>query len=97
MREVDPDERGTIERVVDELVFELRRRLGGPFTAAELADLYEREGTDWAFQIAMRVAPATPAAWDMTTVLNAAFAVYVRSASDYAGGRRIEAEGRDQN
>ncbi len=97
MREADAGDRASIERVVEELVFELRRRLGGPFTAAELADLYVREGTDWAFQIAMRVAPATPAAWDMTTVLNAAFAVYVRSASDYAGGRRIVEDRGDQN
>jgi hypothetical protein len=89
LRETDLSERPTLERVVDELVFELRRRLGGSFTAAELAELYEREGTDWAFQTAVRVAPTTPAAWDMATVLNAAYAVYVRNASDYAGGRRI--------
>jgi hypothetical protein len=92
LREADPSERPTLERVVDELVVELRRRLGGSFTAAELAELYERESTDWAFQAAVRVAPTTPAAWDMATVLNAAYAVYVRSASDYAGGRRIEEE-----
>jgi hypothetical protein len=28
----------------------------------------------------------------MTTVLNAAYALYVRNASDYAGGRRITQE-----
>ncbi len=77
---------------MDELVFELRRRLGGAFTTAELAELYERDGTDWAFAIAVRVAPTTPAAWDMATVAEAAFAQYVRGASDYAGGRRIVGE-----
>jgi hypothetical protein len=86
----DPGDRQTLERVVDELVAELRRRLGGPFTTAELARLYERDGTDWAFDIASRVAPLTPAAWDMDTVANAAFARYVRSASDYAGGRQLD-------
>jgi hypothetical protein len=86
----DPSERPALERVVDALVLELRRRLGGPFTTDELARLYERDGIDWAFAIATRVAPATPAAWDMDTVANAAFARYVRGASDYAGGRRLD-------
>ena len=73
-------------------VFELRRRLGGSFTTDELAALYLEEGTDWAFQIATRVAPGDPFAWDMTTVTGAAFARYVREASDYAGGRRMNAD-----
>jgi hypothetical protein len=85
----DPRDRAALERVTDAVVDELRRRLGGPFTADELARLYEREGTDWVFDIATRVAPANPAAWDMATVANAAFARYVRGASDYAGGRRL--------
>ena len=90
LERTDPSERQTLERVVDALVLELRRRLGSPFTTEELARLYERDGVDWAFAIATRVAPATPAAWDMDTVANAAFARYVRSASDYAGGRRLD-------
>ncbi len=85
----EPQDRPALERVTGELVDELRRRLGGPFTAEELAALYAREGTDWAFDVATRVAPGNPAAWDMTTVVGAAFARYVREASDYAGGRRI--------
>ncbi len=67
---------------------ELRRRLGGPFSADELARFYLGQGTDWCFQIATRVAPGSPAAWDLTTVAGAAFARYVREATDYAGGRR---------
>jgi hypothetical protein len=90
LERADPSERQQLERVVDELGLELRRRLGGPFTTSELARLYEREGTDWAFAIATRVAPGTPAAWDLDTVANAAFARYVRNASDYAGGQRLE-------
>jgi hypothetical protein len=84
----EPGERTAMERVRDEIVFELRRRLGGPFTTAELARYYLEHGTDWCFTIATRVAPNEPGAWDMTTVAGAAFARYVRAASDYAGGRR---------
>ncbi len=82
-------ERLMLDRVVDALVGDLRRRLGGPFTAAELIDLYMREGTDWCFEIATRVAPADPEAWDLTTVAGSAFARYLRQASDFGGGRRI--------
>jgi hypothetical protein len=86
----DSAERPALERVTDELVLQLRRRLGGPFTATELAGLYIEQGTDWCFEIATRVAPGTPAAWDLTTVAGAAFARYVREASDYGGGRRVQ-------
>jgi hypothetical protein len=79
----DPADRPALERVVDELVPELRRRLGGPFTTAELAQLYAKQGTDWAFAVATRVAPHAPAAWDMPTVVGAAFARYAREASDF--------------
>ena len=81
--EAEPADRPAMERVVDELVVELRRRLGGPFTTDELARLYGHEGTDWAFAIATRVAPANPAAWDMPAVVGAAFARYAREAADY--------------
>jgi hypothetical protein len=92
LRELDPADRGPAERVVVALVDELRRRLGGAFTADELAGLYLRDGTDWCFDIAVRVAPSTPEAWDITTVGGAAFLRYVRSASDFAGGRRRVAD-----
>jgi hypothetical protein len=85
----DPAERAALERVTDAIVDELRRRLSVPFTTTELASLYGEQGTDWCFEIATRVAPNTPAAWDLTTVAGAAFARYVREASDYGGGRRI--------
>ena len=48
--------------------------------------------TDLCFDIALRAAPNTPEAWDMTTVCGAAFARYVREASDYAGGVRVVRE-----
>jgi hypothetical protein len=84
----DPADRAASERVVDELVVQLRRRLGGPFTVNELARLYVEQGTDWCFDVAVRVAPNRPAAWDLTTVAGAAFAIYARQAIDYTTGRR---------
>lgn len=92
LAEADPGERPAMERAVGEIVDELRRRLGGPFTAQELATLYGDEGTDWCFELATRAAPHQPAAWDLTTVAGAAFARYLRESSDWAGGRRKIAE-----
>ncbi len=82
-----PERRALLERVIDTLVAELRRRLGGRFSAEELVELYEG-GTDWCLQVAMKVAPADPWAWEAGIVADAAFARYLREASDYAGGRR---------
>jgi hypothetical protein len=83
MAAADPRDEPVLEQVRDELVLELRRRLGGPFTTDELARLYAEESTDWCFAIATRVAPGTPAAWDMPVVAGAAFAKYAREAIDY--------------
>ena len=88
LSEASPQDRVALERVIEEIVLELRRRLGGPFSVQELAALYVEQGTDWCFDIATRVAPATPAAWDLDTVAGAAFARYARDAGDYAVGRR---------
>jgi hypothetical protein len=88
----EPADRAAMERVIDELVAQLHRRLGGPFTTTELARLYLEQGTDWCFDVAVRVAPTQPAAWDLPTVAGAAFARYAREASDYTTGRRT-AEG----
>ena len=83
-----PAQRGTqLERVTEMLVAELRRRLGGRFSAQELVELYER-GTAWCLQAAMKVAPEDPWAWDSAIVVDAAFGRYLREATDYAGGRR---------
>lgn len=82
-----PTERTVLlERVIGELVDELRRRLGGRFSAQELVDLYEH-GTSWCLQVAMRVAPKDPWAWEAGVVIDAAFGRYLREAADYAGGR----------
>ncbi|MGI8572545.1 MAG: hypothetical protein ACR2L9_07980 [Solirubrobacteraceae bacterium] len=92
LAEAGGGERPAMERAVGEIVDELRRRLGGPFTAQELATLYGKEGTDWCFELATHAAPDQPAAWDLTTVAGAAFARYLRESSDWAGGRRKLAE-----
>jgi sugar phosphate isomerase/epimerase len=88
IREAPPEQQRTLERVVEGAVAELRRRLGGPFRASELVTLYEEQGTRWVMEIAAAVAPEDPWAWDQR-VADAAFARYLREASDYAGGRRV--------
>jgi hypothetical protein len=80
-----PDERATLERVCERVYLELRRRLGGTFSAAELVALYEH-GTGWCLQLAASTAPDAPWAWD-ARVADAAFHRYLREAHDYAGGR----------
>lgn len=91
LAEAPPEEQRMLERVTHAIEAELRRRLGGRFTTAELADLYD-QGTDWATDLAVQVAPDDPYAWDVRTVGDAAFGRYLRSATDYAGGRRIRRE-----
>jgi hypothetical protein len=80
-----------LQTIADRLVVELRKRLGGRFSAEELAELYDR-GTSWCLQLAMEIAPEDPWAWDSRTVVDGAFARYLREAVDYAGGRLIPTE-----
>ncbi len=87
LRAGPPERRPALERVTEALVAELRRRLGGRFSSAELVTLYEG-GTAWCLQVAMKVAPEDPWAWEAGVVVDAAFARYLREAADYAGGRR---------
>jgi len=86
-----PERAPTLERVTDALVAELRRRLGGRFYTEELVELYGR-GTTWCMQLAMKLAPEDPWAWEAGVVVDAAFARYLRGAADYAGGRRALSE-----
>jgi hypothetical protein len=92
LAEAPEDERRMLERVTTAVEAELRRRLGGAFTTDELADLYDG-GTDWVTDLAVSVAPEDPYAWDVRTVGDAAFGRYLRSATDYAGGRRLLRDG----
>jgi hypothetical protein len=91
LRDAPPERSALLERVVGALVSELRRRLGGRFSSQELADLYGT-GTGWCLQLAMKTAPEDPWAWEAGLVVDAAFARYLREASDYAGGRRALSE-----
>jgi hypothetical protein len=83
----DPRRRRMAERVVDAIREELRRRIGPTFGAAELADLYS-EGTDWCQQVAIDIAPAIED--EAQSLADAAFWLYLRGATDFAGGRKLE-------
>jgi hypothetical protein len=82
----DPRRRRMADRVVDGIREELRRRIGPTFSAAELADLYG-QGTDWAQQVAIDVAP--PVEGEAQALADAAFWLYLRGATDFAGGRQL--------
>jgi hypothetical protein len=82
----DSRSRRMADRVVEAIRDELRRRIGPTFTAAQLADLY-RSGTDWCQQVALDVAPAIEG--DAQTLGDAAFWLYLRGATDFAGGRQL--------
>jgi len=83
----DPRQRRMADRVVEAIRDELRRRIGPTFGAEELADLYG-QGTDWAQQVAIDVAPAVEG--EAQTLADAAFWLYLRGATDFAGGRQLE-------
>ena len=85
LRSFDDPERAQLDQAARAVLEELRRRLGGAFTLAELADFYGG-GTDWADDIAERSSAGT----DTAHAVDAAFARYARFASDFAGGRRYE-------
>ncbi|HEX4033616.1 MAG TPA: hypothetical protein VHX66_04160 [Solirubrobacteraceae bacterium] len=81
LRESEPDGRRALDRVVERLVAELRHRLGGAFSSGELAELYDGSYR-WTMQIAIEAAPSEPVAWEQW-VADAAFARYVREATDW--------------
>jgi hypothetical protein len=82
-----PERRRALDRVVDAVYAELRRRLGGAFTSGELIALYEG-GISWCLQVAVDTEPDRPWAWD-AWIADAAFQRYLREARDYAGGRLL--------
>ena len=81
-----PRERRLADRVVAAIQDELRRRIGPTFSAAELAELYGR-GTDWCGQVAGDAAPGLET--DGQALADAAFWLYLRGATDFAGGRQL--------
>ncbi len=82
----DQRERRQADRVVAAIQDELRRRVGPTYSAAQLADLYGR-GTDWCLQAATDAAPGL--AGDGQSLADAAFWLYLRGATDFAGGRQL--------
>jgi hypothetical protein len=60
---------------------ELRRRVGRTFSLRDLARVYDGASA-WYLDLAARVAPREPAAWDPSVALDAAFADYARQAVD---------------
>jgi hypothetical protein len=73
-------------RLLDACRDELRRRLGMTFPLSALVDEYDGAQT-WFLALAQEVAPGHPDAWDSAVVLDAAFAVFARQASDAGRGR----------
>jgi hypothetical protein len=88
LEQAPPEQRRRLHDVTERVVVELRRRLGGPFTVDELVGLYDA-GTSWVTDVAAAAAPEDPEMWDVRVVGDAAFARYLREASDFAGGRRL--------
>jgi hypothetical protein len=81
LREVPAERSRPLERVVERLVGELRRRLGSSFTARELAELYDGSSA-WTMGLAVATSPKEPVAWEQW-VADAAFNRYLRDASDW--------------
>jgi hypothetical protein len=73
-------------QAVDAIRDELRRRIGPTFSAQELAELYAG-GTDWALEAARYAAPMDAVDLDTEAIVDGAFWLYLRGASDYSGGR----------
>jgi hypothetical protein len=90
MRRLESD-RSALRSLRDELAFavtdELRRRVGVTFGMADLAAQY-RSASTWYFEVAARIAPADPAAWDPAIALDAGFARMARLATDAPGRGR---------
>jgi hypothetical protein len=82
----DARDRRQADRVVAAVQDELRRRIGPTFSAGDLADLFG-EGTDWCLQIATDTAPGSTA--DGQLLADAAFWLYLRGATDFAGGTQL--------
>ena len=93
LRELSQDPRlaAKLGRVVEAVRDELRRRIGPTFSASQLADLYGR-GTDWCLEAARQASPLDAPDLDPQAIVDGAFHLHLRGATDYAGGRVGQAE-----
>jgi hypothetical protein len=82
----DPAVYRALGRAVVSVQEELRKRLGSRFSVSELASLY-RQGTDWTLELSLAAGPREGQPVDTAVVADAAFYLYMREASDFAGGR----------
>ena len=87
----DSSAQRSMNRSVSAIHAELRRRLGASFRIEELAALYN-EGTDWCLAVALEMAPPGAPAPDPAATTDGAFYLYMREASDFAGGRIVTPE-----
>jgi hypothetical protein len=90
LRDAPPELRRRLDRATDQVVEELRRRLGASFRVSELASLYATT-PDWPQDIAIGAGAGVEAG----SVVDAAFARYAREAADFAGGRPHDRPVRD--
>jgi hypothetical protein len=80
----DPATYRALGKVVTAIQDELRKRLGSAFSVEELASLYRE--ADWGLEVAIDTMPDDRRLWDSSTVVDAAFYLYMREAADFAGG-----------
>lgn len=85
LREAPDTERADLERAMEIVIDELKRRLGSSFNLEELGDLYASD-VDWASELAHRYSAGTDSSW----VVDAAFSRYAREATNFGGGRKRE-------
>ena len=81
----DPRAHRALGRAVVAIEDELRKRLGSTFSVKELAALY-RDDSDWGLALTIDTLPDRSELWDSSTVVDAAFYLYMREAADFAGG-----------
>lgn len=79
----DPTRADALHDQLTVLTDELRRRVGGVFTLAELADVYDH-AESWVLTVVGERAPSGGWARTASLAADAAFYAYSRSAQDYA-------------
>jgi hypothetical protein len=82
----DPQRHRALARAVAAVQDELRKRLGSRFTVGELVALY-RDSGDSLTDVGTAAVPAEEDLGEVSAAGDAAFYLYMREASDFAGGR----------
>jgi hypothetical protein len=84
----EPARYRALARAVVAIQDELRKRLGSRFSVGELASLY-RQGSDRHVELALAFSSADAGLIDPAVAADAAYYLYMREASDFAGGRAL--------